>query len=75
MLFPIAVAQEINPMRDITSSLEKMMARMEALNGKTLKPADWVQELAEEVVMLIMVCKAQQEEINRLDLKTLNPLR
>lgn len=56
-------------MIDITVSLDKMQSRMEELNGKTLKPVDWVQELAEQTVMLIMICKQQQEEIDRLKIK------
>lgn len=57
-------------MLDANASLNNMLARMDALNGQTLKPVYWVQELAEQVVQLIQICKQQQEEIDRLRWKT-----
>ena len=57
-------------MLDTNATLNTMIDRMEALNGKTLKPIDWTQELAEQVIMLIMVCKQQQIEIDRLKSRT-----
>lgn len=53
-------------MIDVVSQLKKQDARLEALNGKTLKPSEWTQELLEQVYALNLICLQQQEEIEKL---------
>lgn len=54
---------------DVKAVLTKNDARMEALNGKTLKPVEWMQELAAQVYALNRVCVQQQEEIEMLKIR------
>lgn len=56
-------------MIDVKSQLLKDEARLDALNGKTLSPKDWIQELASQVWALNQICLQQQEEIEKLNVK------
>lgn len=54
---------------DVRTILTKNNARMDVLEGKTIKPVDWVQELASQVYALNQICLQQQEEIEMLKIR------
>lgn len=56
---------------NVAGTVSNLKNRIDALNGKTLKIPDWIEELVVHIILLEKICVQQQEEIDTLKKKNL----